>query len=963
MSSIGIPGQAKRPVVYSAPRASIPHANPIDGLDRQAPPGAQSLGLIQPTPELLEPAAPEAPERQESGWRKVATLSALALSAVGAGAGLLGASSPAMAQSISVPAARNTDPVRITSAQDLVNRFTAERQLYIQGRPVSADQEHRLEQMLARHPNIYVVVVDNAGQLEGYHGTANHGIGESGAFHSVVDETTGQKDGVVFFVYMDSSQGKKIYMRAEGLPDQLGVGEENFAGPRSNTLVDIFKANVGQGDLASGIGAVANRINTTVHNYVVGLADGANSAVRRAESAVAEGRQQVQEFREKNGSTSVPVDVGSWEQDLARARNALERRDYQTAKNLAEGVLSGVTGAQTAMANFERIRSQALSTVASARTALEGMRESVNSFRVEHGDGGLASPNLSGWSATLDQAEKNAAAGQFQVARDTAQEVLDAIRTQQELMARFEQAPAASERIAGQLAQAEAKLAGLPESEQTPLRGVLEQARSSYADFQAKLQSKDAGFYTSQQHAAHDADTAVEVIEGAENRVHQAETMRKLAIGGVAAGIAVLGLVANYRASSRRKEARLALEDANTEIAAKTKALMDLLDEVDVHKLSNYSGEMGDLVASLSENVGAALTLMGGAEKVLAEASERVDSKSALNWVSPHNYNKALALLTKEDERVRFSLSDPSRAVMEGSDQARSWKEELLKRGASREYEKSLYEILLAMAEKRDNAQELLDRLALLEALERAKASGNGDRFQACFDSIASVRASLENTAADINTAKGSQLVDVGNSVTTTMASSEIQPAETALGQGQQALAAAENSLRQNQVDQGEEHVQEARAKNNEAKAGIRSANDALKERHDNVVAAVEEQARQRAEEARRYRDSYSSGGWDRDDNYSSGSSSSSSSSWNWGSSDSGSSSSGSSSSSWNWGGGSSSSDNDDSSSSSWGSSGSSWGSGSSDSGSSGSSWGSGSGSSGGSSGGSWSGGSSGSSW
>lgn len=961
MSSIGILGQAKRPVVYSAPRASTPHANPVDGLDRQAPPGAQSLGLIQPTPELLEPAAPEAPERQESGWRKAATLGALALSAVGAGAGLLGASSPAMAQSISVPAARNTDPVRITSAQDLVSRFTAERQLYIQGRPVSADQEQRLEQMLARHPNIYVVVVDNAGQLESYHGTANHGIGESSAFHSVVDETTGQKDGVVFFVYMDSSQGKKIYMRAEGLPDQLGVGEENFAGPRSNTLVDIFKANVGQGDLASGIGAVANRINTTVHSYVVGLADGANSAVRRAESAVAEGRQQVQEFREKNGSTSVAVDVASWEQDLARARTALERRDYQTAKSLAEGVLSGVTGAQTAMANFERIRSQALSTVASARTALEGMRESVNSFRVEHGDGGLASPNLSGWSTTLDQAEKNAAAGQFQAARDTAQEVLDAIRTQQELMARFEQAPAAAERIGSQLSQAESLLASLPESEQAALKAVMDQARASYTDFQARLQSKDAGFYTSQQRAGHDADTAVDAVKRAENRVHQAETMRKLAIGGVAAGVAVLGLVANYRASSRRKEAKLALEDANTEIAAKTKALMDLLDEVDVHKLSNYSGEMGDLVAQLSENVGAALTLMGGAEKVLAEASERVDSKSALNWVSPHNYNKALALLTQEDERVRFSLSDPSRAVMEGSDKARSWKEELLKRGASREYEKSLYEILLAMAEKRDNAQELLNRLALLEALEKAKASGHGDRFQACFESIGSVRASLENTAADINTAKASQLVDSATGVVTTMSSSEIQPAETSLALGQQALVAAENSLRQSQVDQGEEHVQDARDKNNEAKGGIRSANDALKDRHDDRVATEKELARQRAEEARRYRDSYSSGGWDRDDNYSSGSSSSSSSSWSWGgSSGSSSSSSDSGSGSWNWGGGSSSSD-DDSSSSSWGSSGSSWGSGSSDSGSSGSSWGSGS--SGGSSGGSWSGGSSGSSW
>ncbi|MCA9797051.1 MAG: hypothetical protein KC910_34815, partial [Candidatus Eremiobacteraeota bacterium] len=495
--------------------------------------------------------------------------------------------------------------------------------------------------------------------------------------------------------------------------------------------------------------------------------------------------------------------------------------------------------------------------------------------------------------------------------------------------------------------QAASIMAGLPEEAQAGVQARIDQARASLADFQARLTSKDAGFYTSQQKAGSDAEQAVAEAGRQEKIVQQAATTRKVAIGAVAGAIAVAGLVLHSNSTRRRKEAQRALQDAQSEIADKTKALMDLLDKSDVDKLSNYSGEMGKLVAELSDNVGDALTLMGGADKVLAESAELIESKSMVNWFSPRNYDKALALLTNEDERVRFNLSDPSRAILDGSDEARSWKEELLKRGASREFEKSLYEILLAMAEKRDNANVLVDKLALLEALEKARASGQGDRFQACLDGIAQVRASIESGTADVAAAKKQELRDARTGVVTRMQSAWLRPAEIALKEAAGLLVSAEDRLRASDIHPAEERIEQAGDEVDKAGKTVSDAGQKLRDLHASQVqqerleaARRAEEARQRAEEARRYRESH------RNDDYYGGGYGGGGSSWgsSSGSSSSGSSSSGSSSSGSSWGSGSSGS--------SWGS-----GSGSSDSGSSGSSWGSGSGGS------SWGGGSSGSSW
>ncbi|MEW6277070.1 MAG: hypothetical protein AB1758_00505, partial [Candidatus Eremiobacterota bacterium] len=78
--------------------------------------------------------------------------------------------------------------------------------------------------------------------------------------------------------------------------------------------------------------------------------------------------------------------------------------------------------------------------------------------------------------------------------------------------------------------------------------------------------------------------------------------------------------------------------------------------------------------------------------------------------------NQAIGLLTDESTKLPFDLHDSTRAVMEKGSVAETWREQLLKAGNSRVYEKSLKEVLLEMADKRDNAQRLLKEIEAKDA-------------------------------------------------------------------------------------------------------------------------------------------------------------------------------------------------------------------------------------------------------
>ena len=164
----------------------------------------------------------------------MATGGALALTALGVVGGLAATATPAAAQTVMTTQqnseeVRTGDIVRVSSARDVVNRFRQEDQIYVVGRdPLSPGQMRRLAEILKEHPHFYIVMTPNAGQLQRFHGTVNHGIGGSQAFNELVNAETGEKDGAVMFLYMDSSEGRQALLRTERLVDEAGVGEDHF---------------------------------------------------------------------------------------------------------------------------------------------------------------------------------------------------------------------------------------------------------------------------------------------------------------------------------------------------------------------------------------------------------------------------------------------------------------------------------------------------------------------------------------------------------------------------------------------------------------------------------------------------------------------------------------------------------------------------------------------------------------
>ena len=167
----------------------------------------------------------------------------------------------------------------INQPQDAVNQFRADTQLYVQGSPLTSDEMQRMRSLLSQHPNTYVVLIDYSSDVMADDLLLSRGIGESAAFQSRTNATLNQRDGVLFMIYFDSNQGRKIFMRSEELPDRLGVGEANFADAsgQPKQLLQLFinaVRNEGK-DVPTALERVINRINQTI---------------RSAENSVAESR-------------------------------------------------------------------------------------------------------------------------------------------------------------------------------------------------------------------------------------------------------------------------------------------------------------------------------------------------------------------------------------------------------------------------------------------------------------------------------------------------------------------------------------------------------------------------------------------------------------------------------------------------------------------------------------------------
>ncbi|MEW6284191.1 MAG: hypothetical protein AB1758_36595, partial [Candidatus Eremiobacterota bacterium] len=321
-----------------------------------------------PAPPSGPPAAEEA-ERETGPGRRIGLGAALAV------VGLAGVVAPMLSATAAHAAVlRDTTPVQAGNVQEVVSRFDAEHQLYVVGQPsvngvrIEGAELQKLQSVLEKHPNVYVVLVDGSRNVADDDYDLSRGVVNSPAFQGVVNETTGERQGVVFMIYTnvqdqgfieETGKDRAIYMRSEELPDRLGVGEENFASEDGAPLelmqlyIDSFKA--GQG-LPGSLDAVASRINQRIDQHVESTVGAAQAEVDRAAVALDGVTGKSEEFRRQHGEAG---ELGSpnlegWRQQLAQARQAVQSRDYAGATRISQSLVASIQGYEASLDNFSR---------------------------------------------------------------------------------------------------------------------------------------------------------------------------------------------------------------------------------------------------------------------------------------------------------------------------------------------------------------------------------------------------------------------------------------------------------------------------------------------------------------------------------------------------------------------------------------------------------------------------------
>ncbi len=631
---------------------------------------------VAPGQQLLKSDENVQPEGEGRDWKSIGRKAAQV--AVVGGLGVLAPMvMPAIAQAAPATPVRDTNPVQASSVQDVVNKFNANQQIYVVGQPavngtpLSAADMREFQEVARANPNSYIVLVARTDNYQGDDVTLSRGIGNSEGFQSVRNAQTGEKDGVVIMMYFnvngDQTQ-RKINMRAEELPDRLGVGEENFAnadgspGRLLNVFINAFR-NEGR-SVAGSVGAVLTEVNTTI-------------------------------------AREVQAQVGNAQQS-----------------------------------------------VSSAQSALNGVKPKIEQFQRAHGTGGtIGSPDVASWDSQLRQAQQQLASKDFAGAQRTASALVQTIRGQEQLMANYEAAPGVATQVEAQIAQLQQQIRSLPDNGQAAdARASLERAQAELQQYKNDYSAKNPSFQGHLDAAKSAATSGLSQAQDSKDTAARNEAIRNYGAAAGAVAILATGIILNHRARGAKKKAEAAYDEAINNIGAKSAALLKLLDDADYHKVANYEGKTKQLADDLMGNVVDALTLVGGAEKFANEAKSLIDAGGLgriKNWFTTGNFKKAERLLTDPEEKLSFSFNDSSRKTIEKDSKAATWREELLKRGTSREFTQSLQEILLAMADNHDQAEKQLKELdqksseiggyiqkidtASAEALKKATALKAGD--------------------------------------------------------------------------------------------------------------------------------------------------------------------------------------------------------------------------------------------
>ncbi len=551
----------------------------------------------------------------------------------------------------------SSEPLRVAQGTDVVGAWRPEQRLYIKGNlGVAPAQLNALEQWLDTHATNWVVVLTESAQGERY----TDASGESFDGIEAVNHALGK-----------------------GLMNTTAFGE--CVDPRTGERNACFFALFLKDRRFSYYGSEAQDRRGLGEDHWVGELDAA--AIR----AMRDGGRVVDAV--KDTVTLVEGRLTSRIQD-ERTRAARDAAEQAAAR--------------------ERAASEAQAGVTRARSVLAQLGTRLDTFRKQNPEatGDLARPDLAGWQAKVELAQRAAEAGRFPDAtRDAA-----AVQKEAEaLLAALDQHATAArqfEELAGRYqSQAQGPHAAAAQSSLAEAASHLQSAREAHgrgaSAYEAGLAAAAAALKSAGDAALHAA--------------RMAQARRVLVLLAASTTVSVLLLVAlflNRRRAKPMREARALYDLWREGMAEKTRGLFALLDQrasvVGTSTLdaeARYSGATLELSRRAIKDVDELFIMSASVDRILGEARTLLEPRSfggrLGNRLRQAPFQRVLRLL--RDEPIRFRPEERVELIVRGP---RTERDALL--GDVHSYQPfalTFNELIAAFNERADRALAALDQI------------------------------------------------------------------------------------------------------------------------------------------------------------------------------------------------------------------------------------------------------------
>lgn len=534
-----------------------------------------------------------------------------------------------------LPADRSQTPVQASSVQDAVNKFTATQQIYVVGNP----------------------------QYQGQPLSAQ----DYAQFQSVMKE---HPNAYVVLIANSDNIKDDDWVLSRGIGENPGFTSNVDArtGDRNGEVFMIYFHTTDQ-----------SFINRTGHDRAMFM----RSEQLLDDAGVGENNFVDREtLQNKELFTTYIQGIQAGNRPAQALNGVLERIDT----GINNYVTTYVQGAQTA--------------VTAGRTALSNVEPKVRDFQNKHGNrGALGSPDVNGWKAQLDQAQNMVNQHNYRGAIDVVKQVQSQISSWETATTNFSNAPSVAQQAQALIDRAEAQLPGLEDNGPAQqARRDIQQAKQELTAYQASYSANNTDY---QQHLTRASELAQDAIDKVASSKSQTETIKNVKLyggGALAAVILVTGIGLNYRARKKKGEADHEVDEALAKLGDKSKELVRIMNSESYEDVSQYTGMTQKMANDLIASTADSLALMGGGEKFIAEAKSMIAGKTfgnrLKNMFATGNFQKAIELLTSDEQKLPFDLSDARRAELEKGSAAEAWRDTILAQVPAKPFEDTLSGIL-----------------------------------------------------------------------------------------------------------------------------------------------------------------------------------------------------------------------------------------------------------------------------